>query len=226
MKDKTIKILSNIIVFQIYYLFPYIFSYLIELFNINLSSFNKFIVMTILYAIEFIPVLFMIIIYRKDLKLEFKIFKENFIKNIDKYIRLWIFALFLMSISNMLITYITGSNISNNEEVVRSMADMLPIYSIITSSIFAPIVEELAYRKTIGNIFINKKLAIVMSGLVFGLAHVIGTYSTILDLLYIIPYGLFGAVFMYIYLDSKNIYTTITIHAFHNALLLIMYFIR
>lgn len=226
MKDKTIKILISIIIFEIYYLFPYLFNYIMEISNISLANCSKFTIMFILYALEIIPVIFMIFIYRKDLKEEFIIFKKDFIKNIDKYLRLWIFALFLMSVSNIIISSISGNNISNNEEAVRTITDMLPIYSLISSCILAPIVEELAYRKTIGNIFTNKKLAIIMSGLIFGLAHVIGTYSRVIDLLYIIPYGLFGSIFMYIYLESKSIYTTMAIHFFHNTILLILYFIR
>ena len=226
MKDKIIKILTSIIIFEIYYLFPHIYNFILEITKVDLSNLNKLSLMIILYSFELIPLIFMIIIYRKDLKNEFKIYKEDFIKNLDKYFRLWIFALFLMSVSNILITFITGNQISNNEEIIRSISDILPVYSIITSCICAPIVEELTYRKTIGNIFDNKKIAIIMSGIVFGLAHVIGTYSSITDLLYIIPYGIFGSIFMYIYLESKNIYTTITIHALHNSILLIMYFIR
>ena len=226
MKDKLIKALISIIIFEIYYLFPYILNYIMEIANINLANYSRTTIMIILYTLELIPLIFMIFIYKKDLKDEIIIFKKNFIKNIDKYIRLWIFALFLMSASNIIISHITWNTVSNNEEAVRTITDILPIYSLITSCIFAPIVEELAYRKTIGNIFDNKKLAIIMSGIIFGLAHVIGTYSRIVDLLYIIPYGIFGSIFMYIYLESKNIYTTMTIHCLHNTILLIMYFIR
>lgn len=65
-----------------------------------------------------------------------------------------------------------------------------------------------------------------MSGFLFGLAHVLGTYQTISDLLYIIPYGLFGSVFMYMYLDSKTIFSSISIHFMHNTILMISYLIR
>lgn len=225
MKDKIITVLKNIIIFEVYYLLPVLFNYILEITNINISNFSKVGIMIILYTFELVPALFMIIIHRKALKDDTKTFKDYFTKNIDKYFRLWLLALFLMSASNMIITFITGSTISNNEEAIRSMADVIPIYTIITSALIAPIAEELAYRKTIGNIFSNKWLSIFMSGLIFGLAHVISTYTNIIDLLYIIPYGLFGSIFMYIYLDSKSIYTTIIIHTFHNSLLLLLYFL-
>ena len=95
----------------------------------------------------------------------------------------------------------------------------------MSTCIVAPIAEELAFRKTVNNIFINKKLSIFMGFLLFGLAHVVGTYSGLLDLLYIIPYGILGGIFMYIYTDSENIFTTITLHFIHNTILMILYFI-
>lgn len=225
MKNKIINIILSILVFLIYYFFSYIFSFLLDILQIDLSTLSKYSLIGILIAVELIPIIFLIIIYRKSIKDEFKIYKEDFIKNIDKYIRLWIFALLLMTVSNTIIQLLTGSEISNNEQAVRDIAKLIPIYSLFTTCICAPIGEELAYRKTIGNIFINKKLAIVMSGFIFGLAHVLGTYTGVIDLLYIIPYGLFGSVFMYMYLDSKSIWTTMTIHFLHNAILMVIYFI-
>lgn len=225
MKKKIINIILNTLIFLIYYFFSYIFSFLLDILHIDLSTLSKYSLIGILIAVELIPIIFLIIIYRKSIKDEFKRYKEDFKNNLDKYIRLWIFALLLMTVSNAIIQLLTGSEISNNEQAVRDIAKLIPIYSLFTTCICAPIGEELAYRKVIGNIFTNKKLAIVMSGFIFGLAHVLGTYTGLVDLLYIIPYGLFGSVFMYMYLDSKSIWTTMTIHFLHNAILMIIYFI-
>ena len=115
--------------------------------------------------------------------------------------------------------------ISNNEEVIRKITNILPIYSLISTCLCAPIIEELLYRKTIGDIFNNKWLGIIIGGLLFGGAHVIGTYTNILDVLYVIPYGVLGSVFMYIYYDSDNIYNTMFLHFMHNSILMILYFV-
>ena len=89
----------------------------------------------------------MVLIYRKSLVEDFNIFKNKYKEYADKYIRYWILGLFLMSILNVIISAITSSNISNNEEAIRSITDILPMYSILSTCIFAPITEELAYRK-------------------------------------------------------------------------------
>ncbi len=226
MKDKIKNSIKYIIIFLIYYYFPYIFNIIIRLFNLDISKLNIYLILLILILMDVIPILFLIIIYRKDLKKEFIINKETFKDNFDKYIRLWLLGLILMTISNTIITFFTNSEISNNEQAVRDIADILPIYSIFTACLCAPIGEELAYRKTVGKIFNKKWVAIVMSGILFGGAHVLGTYQNITDLLYIFPYGIFGSVFMYMYLESNTIFSSISIHFMHNTLLMISYLIR
>ena len=224
--NKKIKIILNILIFLIYYMLPSLLSYFFKLFNVKLTNLSNIMIFIVLISLDLLPFLFLTIVYRKDFKKDYLNYKNNFINNVDKYVWLWIFALVVMSLSNVLISLISGSDVSNNEQAIRNITKLFPIYSIISTSLLAPITEELAYRKTIRNIFINKKLSIIMSGIIFGLAHVIGTYTNLIDLLYIIPYGVFGAVFMYIYFDSDSIFSTITIHLIHNTLLVIMLFLR
>lgn len=225
MKENLKKSVNYVLVFTLYYAFPYIFNFIFGILKIDLSHLNVYIILLILLLMDIIPILFLIHIYRKELKYEFNLNKATFKNNFDKYIRLWLFGLILMTLSNSIITIFTNIEISNNEQAVRDIATILPIYSLFTTCICAPLGEELAYRKTIGKIFNNKKLSIVMSGVIFGLAHVLGTYESIVDLLYVIPYGLFGSVFMYMYLESKTIWSTISVHFMHNAILMITYLI-
>lgn len=226
MKENTKKILINILIFIIYISFSYVFDFFVRLFNIDLSNLKYIYKIIIIYLLEIIPLLFMLFIYRKDLKEKFKPFKDNFMAYADKYIRWWMAGIVLMAISNLLITLITSSTISNNEEVVRQITNILPIYSIISVCICAPLVEELVFRKTIRNIFKKKWLCIIASGVIFGAVHVIGTYEVLSDILYVIPYGIIGSIFMYIYIDSDNIWTTISLHFLHNTILLILQFIN
>lgn len=220
------QIITGVMVFLFYYFFSDIAFFLFDLFKFDYMNASRLVKIILIYSLELIPLITLVLIYKDDLKKDLKNYKENFIDNLDKYVKLYMLALILMTLTDTIITAITGKELSNNEQAVRSIADTLPIYSSLSVCICAPIVEELIYRKTIKNIFINKTLAIIASGLVFGIAHVIGTYQSLQDLLYIIPYGSFGAVFMYIFIDSKNIWSTITIHFMHNTILLLLYFVR
>lgn len=225
MKDRLKQILLSITIFILYFSFSYIVDFILKLAKIDLSSFKYIYKIIFIYSLELIPLVIMILIYKKDLKKDFKEFKLKWLDYFDKYIRYWLLGMTLMAISNIIIGLITGSNMANNEEALREITNILPIYSIISSCICAPIVEELAYRKTLGNIFSNKKIGIIIGGFLFGLAHIIGTYTSVTDILYIIPYGVIGGIFMFIYLDSKNIFSTISLHFLHNTILLIAYFI-
>ena len=220
------QIIIGVIVFLFYYFFSDIAFFLFDLFKFDYMNASRLVKIILIYSLELIPLITLVLIYKDDLKNDLKNYKENFIDNLDKYVKLYMLALILMTLTDTIITAITGKELSNNEQAVRSIADTIPIYSTLSICMNATIVEELIYRKTIKNIFINNTVAIIASGLIFGLAHVIGTYQSLQDLLYIIPYGSFGAVFMYIFIDSKNIWSTITIHFMHNTILLLLYFVR
>lgn len=226
MKKNIKNILLYILIFVLYTAFPYLVDYFLKILNIDINSLSKFLIYVFIYSLEFIPAIFFVILYRKELIIKFKDFKENIMDYAEKYLKYWLLGIVLMSLSSTIVSIFTKTDISNNEEAIRSIAASLPIYIAITTCITAPITEELAYRKTIKNIFINKKLCIIASGLIFGLAHVIGTYTGPLDLLYVFPYGILGSIFMYVYYDSDNIWTTMSMHFIHNTVLIIAYFVR
>ncbi len=225
MKDRVKKILLSIIIFLSYFGFSYLIEFIINIFNINVASWERIYKIIFIYVIELLPFILMIMLYKKTLVGDFKSFKTKWKDYFDKYIKWWLLGVALMVISNTIITIITSNEMSNNEVIVRKISELLPVYSFISSCICAPIIEELAYRKIFKDIFNNKTISIIASGLVFGLAHIIGTYSGVSDFLYVIPYGILGSIFMYIYRDSDNIWSTISIHCLHNSILLIMYFV-
>ena len=153
MKDKIKLIVTSIFIFLIYFYFSYIVEFILKFFNLDITNFSFITKVIFIYLFDLIPFFIFVLIYRKSLVEDFNIFKNKYKEYADKYIRYWILGLFLMSILNVIISAITSSNISNNEEAIRSITDILPMYSILSTCIFAPITEELAYRKTLNNIF-------------------------------------------------------------------------
>lgn len=221
---KNIKLIFiSIVIFTFYYFFPYLISFIVDLLNLDLSSWNYILKYIFIYSLDLIPLIILLVIYKKDLIRDWKNFKSNWKKYAEDYIKFWILGIVFMSFSNSIIAVFTSNAVGNNEELVRQITDSLPVYSVITTCLFAPLIEELAYRKTLKNIFNIKWLSILASGLIFGAAHVIGTYETLTDWLYIIPYGALGSIFMYIYYDSDNIWTTISLHFIHNSILMAVY---
>ena len=131
----------------------------------------------------------------------------------------WFIGLVIMLVSNALIIYLTGSKGANNEILVQKMIKALPFFMFIDAGFLAPFNEELIFRKAVRKFIDNKWLYVLMSGLIFGGLHIIGTYHTPTDLLFIIPYGALGSMFALAYYETKTIYSTIFMHMIHNSIL-------
>lgn len=210
------ELLKGILIF-ILFCFSSLFQLIpITLFNIKRTTSNSIILSTFS---NICLLIILIIIYRRELIKEFKLFKKNLLENLDTGIKYWLIGLLVMMISNIIITYILGLNQAQNEQAVQKMINKMPIMMLITAGFIAPITEEITFRKTFKNTFLNKYLFIILSGLVFGSMHVITSYSNPLELLYIIPYGSLGMAFATMYYKTDTIYTSISMHMLHNTIL-------
>lgn len=189
----------------------------------NFSYTEKLIYATICSILFLI---FLIYIYRKELSQNFKdFFNKNIKENLRIPIKYWLLGLGIMITSNLIISIITNGGVANNEESVRQLIDKFPLYMVFQIIIYAPITEELIFRKSFKEIFNNAYLYIITSGLVFGGLHVITSITTITDLLYIVPYSALGIAFAYTYNKTNNIFSTISMHSLHNFLTLILYLV-
>ena len=151
-----------------------------------------------------------------------KIFKENFLDCINTGFYAWFVGLIIMFISNFLLSFIFHFPGAKNESLVQDMIKSLPVLMVMNAAVFAPFVEEIVFRKTVKDVFKNVYLFMLVSFLLFGGAHVISQANSLVDLLYIIPYGSLGAAFAYAYYKTDTIFTSMMLHSFHNFVLVIM----
>lgn len=165
--------------------------------------------------------LILFVIYKKDIIKEFRMFKNNLSDCFDKGLTCWVGGLFAMMVLNFIIGNLLGAGEAANEEAVQSMIDVLPFFMFINAGFLAPWNEELVFRKAVKEFFTNKWLYIFISGLLFGLAHVVGGTTSWVDWLYVLPYGGLGAAFAYAYYDTDTIFTPILFHMIHNVIILI-----
>ena len=131
---------------------------------------------------------------------------------------------------NLLISVFLGG-VSSNEEQVREMLFSSPITSLLSISIIAPISEELIFRKSLQPVLKNKWVYIVVSGVLFGMAHLLTNILSgefvLTDLFYLLPYGSLGSAFALMDNETKTVFSSIVIHALHNtatAILLLVLF--
>lgn len=220
-KDRTTTLIG-ITVFLLYFiqiLFQDVPLSLIGLSYYKMSLNNK---ITYLLCYELVFILILFLIYRKRFTNDFKDYIKNFKPYARKYIEYWALAFGLMILSNLVIVNVFPTSVATNQENVNAIMKVAPIYMVISSVIYAPVIEETVFRLSLRNIFKNDKLFIIVSGLIFGGLHVIGSFGKLVDLIYIIPYSIPGCIFAYTLVKSKNIFVPMSLHFFHNGFTMIM----
>ena len=218
------NITKNILIFISYFIYVTLFKIILYSFGLNFNNLNmnQRVIFIIISAVIFMGII--TFLYRKELLEELKDFKTNFKKHISKNIILYLIGILLMGTLNVIISKITNQSLSENESQIREYIKNIPIYMIFSTVIYSPYIEELIFRKSLKNIFKFKYLFIILSGIIFGLAHITDP-SNMTELLFSIPYIVMGIIFALIYSRTNNIFTTITFHLCHNLILLIIQFL-
>lgn len=142
---------------------------------------------------------------------EFKKRKKNYLLyTLKVYFITWFIAGLLF-----ILTFLIVGEDSTNQQLLEQE----PIWLLtITSIIHAPIVEELLYRGCLRKIIKNDIAFILISGIGFGIWHVIGYEQSIIQYLYAIPYSIMGLGLSYVYAKTNNLTTNIGMHSFHNMM--------
>lgn len=215
------KYFINILTFLLYFIYFELIVMLINClgFNYNNFSYNKKVLL--LFISNFLFMIYLLIIYRLELKDDLKDYKKNFKDYINKYFIYYVIGVALMAGSNLILQKITGLELSGNESTLRELIKSIPIYMGFSTVLYAPFVEEIIFRKSIRNVTKNKKVFVLLSGFIFGILH-ITSFSNVKEIIMGIPYIIMGIDFAVIYVKSNNIFTTMIFHLFHNLILFLM----
>lgn len=220
MKNKLLNILKSIGIILLMLTFTSIF---FGILNLNPSTLSEKEYILYLTISNILLIIIFFLIYRKTLIKDLKSYIKNITKNLELSIKYWLIGFIIMIISNLIITFILGKGLAGNEQEVRTLIDSFPIFMIFNTVIYAPLTEELSFRKSIKDCTSKKWIYVLVSGLVFGMLHIITYISSPIDLVYLIPYSALGIVFALLYHKTNNIFSTITMHAMHNLLAVIVY---
>lgn len=224
-KEKFVSpkgLLIGIGIFILFYFSSYIQLIPILLFNMDIASITGAQNVMLSAFSNVVLLLILLLIFRKDIKKEWKIFKDNFLENIDIGIKYWLIGLGIMMVSNIFINVFLQLGQAANEQAIQGMITSLPWLMLINAGFIAPCTEEIVFRKSFKKAFPNKYAFIILSALVFGSLHVITSMTSPIELLYIIPYGALGAAFAYMYQKTNTIFTSISMHMFHNTTLILL----
>ena len=191
--------------------------------GLKLTTLPRWIRMIILVLNDLIYVFIVLYMFRKEIKKGLKEVKKDFPRLATLSLNCWIIGSLIMTTSSSIISYITKQNTSANEALVRQSIKMAPLYMLFTCSIIA----EMTFRRALKGLINNKWVFILVSGLGFGLLHVIGSgFKSPLDFLYVIPYGSMGCAFAYLLTKTNNITLPIMVHMLHNTILVLIQILR
>ena len=219
-KERSIyvNILFFLVAFVGTFILPSLFS------QIFLSIVKNAQVATILGNMLFIAILYLM--YKKDLDEEFITFIKSFKNNFKTGFKYYLAGLVAMMVFNLFISIII-KGVSTNESLVREMLFEMPIFTMISISLIAPLSEELTFRKSLEPLFKNKWVYALSCGLIFAACHLVAGEFKLINLLYLLPYGSLGFVFALMDKETKTTFTSVMMHMIHNtmtgALLLIMF---
>ena len=128
-------------------------------------------------------------------------------------------------VGSIITMFLGGSNSSANQEALEKIIfSPYGCLMIIFIVVIGPIVEELVFRKSIHDVCRYLKLPtwviLMISSVLFGLIHVIDAG----DFVQVFPYLFMGITIGGLELKTKNIYPSIFVHIFINALSTAMIF--
>ena len=226
-KNKILPLLVFIFLLLCMAFLPYV---PLKIFNISIDSLSQNVKVwyNFFCDILFIGIVFMI--YKKEYIRDFKNYFKSFSSNFERSFKYYVVGLGIMLVSNLVIGLCFKDASANNEEAVRELINLYPVYMLFSVSIYAPVIEETIFRKSIKNIVlafgdnvITKYLYIFISGFIFAIMHIVGMASSPFDYLFVIPYMALGVVFAALYYKTDNIFSTISMHALHNTAAVILY---
>lgn len=186
-------------------------------------------------AYYIIGILFFMVVsftYYKDLFKEIKLYFKNCKKSIGLVFKYFLIAMGVYILTRAISMIALGAiNMTPaSDAAIYDTFKAFPLYVVFITIIYSPYVEEVIFRKSLGKLFTNKWIFIVLSGLVWGLLHVSIDITSILSIsqwnwvgvlessLLAFPYVCFGGVLAYSYKKTDNIFIPVSVRFLYNII--------
>lgn len=155
-------------------------------------------------------------IYRKNLIKDFFSLKNDIKDKVKHLIIAYIIFTALLYTTNFILFYLTDG-LANNEEIIRTSLFASPILMSIALCILGPITEELTFRYPFHFTKTNRLVSFLIYSLIFASMHII-TSTSLIELLYLIPYLFLSMSIGYSFYKTDNIYTSMFFHILNNTI--------
>ena len=133
-KKKIIPIITFILLLAGMAFFPYI---PMELFRIPYESFSMPMKAIYLFLCDVGYMLVLFLLYKDKIIKDFKEYFKKFMTNFELGFKHYFIGVILMMVSNLFISFVITDAIAGNEEAVRDMIDVVPLYMFFSVSLYA-----------------------------------------------------------------------------------------
>lgn len=159
-------------------------------------------------------------IFGKRLKRDFKEFRKNFGSYMGYIFKWWGIMLGLSLVAAVIRLVLGGDVETANQAGLNSM----PLWYVgPLAIIWAPFVEESIFRGGLRRFVKNDNLFIILSAVLFGLLHTIGTETGIYNILVqSLQYMVMGGVMAHVYTKTNNICVNMGVHCVQNTFGVVM----
>lgn len=200
-------------------LFSFIFSALLHVFDISLSTVAINSWYNLFYDTGMLLVA--IFIFRRFLVNEWRNLKGRWVKTILWSLTAGFVIIYGANIvSGIMVQIIEPGSSSANQNALIMMLDIEPLPILLASIVVAPILEELVFRVAIFKAIYphSRFFAYLASGGIFGLVHVLDGLMAgdLSQLVYLLPYGLLGMVFCWLYEKKGTLAVPVLVHMSNN----------
>lgn len=218
MKSKLIK---TLLIFVGYVFFTSVLGLILNLIGINNN-------ITTMFISDLIFTLIVLKVYKQDLQKEFAEYKVQ--KSKIKNILIWVLILFGVNIIFSLILKIVMpqlDSLDNNSESIIQLFELSTIYTFFKTLLYAPVIEELIFKKSIRDVINNNMAFVLISSSIYTIMNFIYT-SSIPEYMWfdIIQYFTFSTILSVAYIKNKNIIPVMIIKFIYNLIPTILLIIK
>ena len=179
----------------------------------------------IIFEILYYVLIFALVLYifGKRLKRDFKAFKENFGTYMGYIFKWWGIMLGLSIVAAGIRLLLGGDVETANQAGLNSM----PLWYVgPLAMIWAPFVEEGIFRGGLRRFVKNDKVFVVLSALLFGLLHTVGSEAGLYNIfIQSLQYMVMGGVMAHVYTKTNNICVNMGVHCVQNTFGVVMMFL-
>lgn len=195
------------------------------LLEVGIKEFEQLTLAPINFGVFLIGTAILVYLYKSQLIEAVKVFNRKLFKNLATLIKLYALSMVVNIVVNIIFQYvlkITGN--SANQDAVVEMVNKMPVLMIITTVIFAPILEELVFRGGLYLGLISKfgeKTATIISSISFGAIHVLAQFlstGSFEELIFIVPYAVLGYFMVLSVKKTESLMGGIVFHFINNLI--------